>query len=130
MDPSFNLLSVRASLRAGSKDVLRIKGAFSNGDVLPDTAPEVTVTVGTFTLKFPSGQFTRRNDRYKYSQKVLGRRKVTVDFAKGTFTVSLAGVELGPYEKGSVPVTVSIEFESVRFRDTPLMTGNGKSLRY
>ena len=121
---------MRASLSAGAKDVLKIKAAFSNGDQVPDAAPEVRIALGDFEFRAPGGQFTRKRDRYRFNQKLLGSRKVTLDYAKGVVTISLAGVELGSFEKGSVPVFVSIAFGEVRFADVPMLSGNGKSLKY
>ncbi len=57
-------------------------------------------------------------------------RKVTVDYAKGLLTIALKGIELGAYDKGESAVPLCIEFDDIRFEDQPVLTGNGKSLKY
>ena len=77
-----------------------------------------------------NAQLARKGDKDRFNQSAIGTRKVTVDWRKGLISITLKRVELDDFESGAVPVTVSIEFADVRFEDTPVLSGNGKSLRY
>ena len=90
----------------------------------------MVIKLGFFEFRARADQFTRKGEKYTFKQKVVGSRKVTLDYKKGQVSIALKGVELGKYDKGAPPVTVSIEFADVRFEDTPKMTSTGKSLRY
>ena len=130
VDPSFHLGSFRAALKTGPKDSLGIKGVFDASGPTPGSAPEVVIRLGIFTFTAKADRFTQKGDKWVFSQRVVGTRKVTLDYKKGRVSISLRGVELGAYDSGLVPVTVSVEFGNVRFADMPVMGSNGKSLRY
>ena len=88
------------------------------------------VEIGALKFTAPSGLFTRKKDRYQFTQKVFGTRRVTVDYAKGVISISLAGVEMGAVEGGNGPVPFSLEVDDMRFADAPQMTGSTKALKY
>jgi len=129
LDPAFNIVSLGAKLK-GAKGALVIKAAFHAPGGVPDEASEVVVTLGYFTFRAPANQFKKKGDRWLFSQKVFGARKITLDYKKGLATISLKGVAVGSYPTGPIRVRVGVEFAGVRFEDTPEMTCTGKSLKY
>jgi hypothetical protein len=126
----FQLVAAAASLKNGAADALTVKGAFHAAAGVPAAAPDVTVRFGFFEFAAPGAQFRRVGDKWSFQQKGVGTRTVTLDYAKGLFTVSLKGVELGSYEKGVIPVRVGVDFGEVLFEDTPDMTSTGGAVRY
>ncbi len=130
VDPPFNLLSVSASLKDGAKDTLVVKGAFHSATGTPGAAPEVHLTFGTFDLRAPGTQFTRSGDKWSFHETNLGSVAITLDYAKGAFSVVVRGAELGAHASGPDPVRVVVEFGNVHFADTPSLASTGKSVKY
>jgi titin len=130
VDPPFNVVTVVASLKSGAKDTLSVKGGFYPTDGVPAAAPEVHVSFGPYDLVAASLDFKRVGNSWVFKESGLGSTTVTLDYAKGTLSVVVKGVELGSYGAGSEPVHVLVEFAGVHFEDTPSLASNGKSLKY
>ncbi|MHC4911312.1 MAG: hypothetical protein ACYTF9_16545, partial [Planctomycetota bacterium] len=129
-DPRAFISSLRAALKPGARDVLKIKAVFDASSGAPETAPDVEIGLGTFTFTAKSDQFTRRGDKWIFTQRVLGTRRVSLDFRAGKVSISLQAVELGEFAQGAMPVGVSIAFGDLLVEDAPVMKSTGKSLRY
>jgi hypothetical protein len=130
VEPPFNLVSVTAALKDGAKDALSIKAAFRASGAVPGAAPDLHVRFGTYDVRIPAADFTLSGSKWLVREKSLGSRSITFDYAKGTITIVMKGIELGGYPSGPNPVRVTVEFPGAYFDDTPQMASTGKSVKY
>lgn len=131
VSPPVDLSSLSVKLTSGVKDRFKAKGTFDPSAGAPDNAPDVIVQLGLLSFRTLPTSFTRSGDRWIYKEKDgPSNRKLTLDYAKGQFSISLSSIDVGPYGSGRLPVTVSVSIDGVLFEDTPVFTSNGKSLGY
>jgi hypothetical protein len=135
VDPALVVSSFTATLRGKGRDSLKLTGYFDASAGVPPVAPDVLLHLDRFEFRAKGTEFRTAGNRQTFSIRAsVGAltiaRKVVLDWAKGTVQVSLVGADLGEFEVGAVPVSVSLEIGAVKCGDTYVAACNGKSLKY
>jgi hypothetical protein len=130
LDPPLRIGSISAKLKGGANDVMKVKAAFDAEGGVPETPPDVHVKLGFFEFDVPGDQFTPKGSKLLFKQKVFGTRKVTLDYAKGTISVSLGGVEVGNHSDDGIPIRFAFELGSLSFASQPVFSVRKGSLKY
>ena len=130
VDPPLRIASISAKLKTGAKDVLKVKSTFDVAGGVPDEAPDVTVKFGFFDFEVTGDQFTQKGSKFLFKEKVFGARKVTLDFAKGTISLSIGGVELGVLNNDGIPVRFALGIGALRFASQPVLSVGKGSAKY
>jgi hypothetical protein len=130
LDPPLRISSISAKMKSGPKDVVKVKSTFDVSGGMPDVAPDVHVLLGFFEFEVTGDQFTKKGSRFLFSEKVFGARKVTLDYAKGTISLSVGGVEVGVYNDDGIPIRFALELGSLRFVSQPVFSVNKGSMKY
>jgi len=130
VDPPLRVSSISAKMKSGAKDVLKVKSTFDATGGVPEDAPDVTVKFGFFEFDVTSEQFTPKGNKFVFKQKVFGSRKVTLDYAKGTISISIGGVELGSPGGDGIPVRFAVGLGPLRFASQPVLSRRKGSLKY
>jgi len=130
VDPPLRVSSISAKVKLGAKDVLKVKSTFDATGGVPEDAPDVTVKLGFFEFEVTSEQFTPKGNKFVFKQKGFGSRKVTLDYAKGTISIAISGVELGTPGGDGIPVRFAVGLGPLQFASRPVLSGRKRSLKY
>ncbi len=129
--PALIVDALSVTTKPGDKDQVRVSGAFDASGGAPDAAPQVAFDLGRLSFTTDAAGFTRKGDRWSYGAKDgRSKRKLLVDYAKGTFTLSLSRVDVGDFAAGDVPVRFSVSIGGLSYEDAPVLTNNGKKMGY
>jgi hypothetical protein len=121
VDPAVTVKKLTAKLKGGPKDVIKILGFLHDAGGVPAQAPDVVVSLGFFEFTAAGDQFSRKGDTWIFQQKLLGNRKVVLDYAKGRIAISLSGIELGTYAQGPTRIHFAVDVGDLHFEDTPVL---------
>lgn len=130
--PEFFLTRIRATVRDGKPDTMKMKGGFRTDGPVPATLGTVVIAVGdTFRLSVPGSEFRRSKDRFTYQTKASGVSiRLFVDFGRELVQIVTKGAELGDL---SGPTT-DVEFDAGdgrgAVRGTVVLGANGDSRGY
>ena len=90
----------------------------------------MSILLGFFEYEVTSDQFTKKGSKFLFSEKVFGARKVTLDYAKGTISLSVGGVEVGVYSNDGIPIRFALNLGTLRFVSQPVLSVNKGSMKY
>ena len=132
VDPDMVPTSLKLTLRGLESDVLKLSMSFEPTGAVPAEIPNALFTVGEARLIFPgaTAEPDKKGRKVTYELDGMPAAKLTVDYVKGTLSLTATKLELGDYPNGDVPTLLDVTIGDLRWRDVPVLSVKGKGASY
>lgn len=130
--PLLHVAKAHATVKAGAKDSLDLVLGFATTGPAPSSAPDVTVSFGSFGVTLQSGTFTSLGGgRFATKDTSKGVQSLVVDYAAETVTLKARKAELGDVGPGlTVPVACGLTLGADARTVTIRVAHRGSALLY
>jgi hypothetical protein len=130
--PLLHVAKAHATVKAGAKDSLDLVLGFATAGPAPSSAPDVTVSFGSFSVTLPASAFTSLGGgRFEAKDTDKGVQSLVVDYAAETVTLRARKAELGDVAAGlTVPVACGLTLGADARTVTIRVAHRGAALLY